>query len=167
MQNQCDGALRSMTSLYLFQGERILLLYRQGSRVVNEVWIASSGGHFEPEELNDARACVLRETREELGLSAEDLAGLRLGYITLRRIGGEIRQNYYFFAELKREPEVGLVSDEGRLQWFSFEELSTLPMPYTARYVLEHYLSKGRREKKLYAGVADADGVRFLELTEF
>ena len=49
----------------------------------------------------------------------------------------------------------------------SDEDIGELPMPYTARYVLEHYLSKGRREKKLYAGVADADGVRFLELTEF
>ncbi|MDO4317340.1 MAG: NUDIX domain-containing protein [Lachnospiraceae bacterium] len=122
MQIQCEGALRSMTSLYLFQGDRVLLLYRQGSRVANEVWIGSAGGHFEAEEQNDAKACVLRELREELGLFEEDLAGLRLGYVTLRRIGGEIRQNYYFFAELKAEPEGGLVSNEGRLQWFSFED---------------------------------------------
>lgn len=31
-------------------------------------------------------------------------------------------------------------------------------MPYTARYVLEHYLSEGRKGNKLYAGVAAPDG---------
>ena len=43
--------LRNMTSLYIFKGDKALLLYRQGSRVVNDMWIGSAGGHFEPEEL--------------------------------------------------------------------------------------------------------------------
>ena len=47
--------LRNMTSLYIFKGDKALLLYRQGSRVVNDMWIGSAGGHFEPEELNDAK----------------------------------------------------------------------------------------------------------------
>ena len=63
-----DGKLRNMTSIYLTQGDKILLLYRQGGRVVSDTWVASAGGHFEPYELNDARACVLRELREEIGL---------------------------------------------------------------------------------------------------
>lgn len=87
MQIQCEGALRSMTSLYLFQGDRVLLLYRQGSRVANEVWIGSAGGHFEAEEQNDAKACVLRELREELGLFEEDLAGLRRSFEALQPNG--------------------------------------------------------------------------------
>lgn len=33
-----------MTSVYLLQGGKMLLLYRQGSRVVNQVWIGSAGG---------------------------------------------------------------------------------------------------------------------------
>lgn len=61
--------LRNMTSLYIFKGDKVLLLYRQGSRVVNDMWIGSAGGHFEPEELNDAKACVLRELNEELELA--------------------------------------------------------------------------------------------------
>ena len=48
--------LRNMTSLYIFKGDKALLLYRQGSRVVNDMWIGSAGGHFEPEELNYAKA---------------------------------------------------------------------------------------------------------------
>ena len=54
-----NGKLRNMTSLYILKDDKVLLLYRQGSRVVNDKWVGSAGGHFEPEELNDARACVL------------------------------------------------------------------------------------------------------------
>ena len=59
------GKLRNMTSIYLLYKGKILLLYRQGSRVVNNVWVGSAGGHFEENELNDARACVLRDLQEE------------------------------------------------------------------------------------------------------
>lgn len=50
-----DGRLRNMSSVYISQGNKMLLLYRQGSRVVNDVWVGSAGGHFEEYELNDAR----------------------------------------------------------------------------------------------------------------
>lgn len=63
-----DGRLRCMTAVYITRGEEMLLLYRVGSRVVAPSW-CGIGGHFEPEELNDARACVLRELREEAGLT--------------------------------------------------------------------------------------------------
>ena len=78
-----DGKLRNMTSIYLFRNQKVLLLYRQGGRVVNNVWTGSAGGHFENGELNDAKACILREMHEELGLLPEDIDGLALRYITL------------------------------------------------------------------------------------
>lgn len=37
-----NGKLRSMTSLYITDADRMLLLYRQGSRVVNNVWIGAA-----------------------------------------------------------------------------------------------------------------------------
>lgn len=58
-----DGKLRNMTSVYIVKNEKVLLLYRQGSRVVNNVWIGSAGGHFENYELNDAKACAIRELK--------------------------------------------------------------------------------------------------------
>lgn len=51
---------------------------------------------FEEFELNDAKACVLREMNEELGLCEDNIRNLSLRYVTLRRTKGEIRQNYYF-----------------------------------------------------------------------
>ena len=96
-----DVKLRNMTSVYLTGEKGILCLYRIGSQVVSNRYIGSAGGHFEPEELNDPKSCVLREMREELGIEEPELEGLRLRYITHRLTGGEIRQNYYFFARLK------------------------------------------------------------------
>jgi len=159
--------LRNMTSVYLLRGNQILLLYREGSKVANHQWVGSAGGHFEECELNDARACVLREIKEELSITEECLVGLQLKYVTLRRTKGEIRQNYYFFANLEREDENELVSNEGILRWFELEELQALEMPFSAKYMIEHYMTIGRYDDMLYVGVADGEQVIFTKLAEF
>ena len=159
------GRLRNMTSLYLVNDENMLLLYRQGGRVVNNVWTGSAGGHFEESELNDSRACVLREMQEELGITEDDIEGLSLRYVTLRRTEKEVRQNYYFFARLKQNLE--LVSNEGTLKWFPIKALHELEMPYTAKYVIEHYLEKGKYTTEMYVGVADGDKVQFIQFPVF
>ena len=41
-----DGKLRKMTSVYLTGEKGILRLYRIGSRVANNKYIGSAGGHF-------------------------------------------------------------------------------------------------------------------------
>ena len=49
-----NGKLRNMTAIYLLKGDKVLLLYRQGGKVVNNVWTGSAGGHFEKEELKES-----------------------------------------------------------------------------------------------------------------
>ena len=159
-----DGKLRNMTAIYLFKNKKVLLLYREGGRVVNNVWTGSAGGHFEDYELNDAKACVLREMNEELGLQPNDVDGLALRYITLRKINGEIRQNYYFFAELKEYVNENMSSNEGVCRWFSLDEISSLAMPFTAKYVIEHFCKEGYLTNTLYVGVTTTDGVGFYDL---
>lgn len=159
------GKLRNMTSIYLFQDDKVLLLYRQGGRVVNNVWTGSAGGHFEDFELNDAKACIMRETREEIGVLEEDLSNLVMKYVTLRNTKGEIRQNYYFFAELNKH--IPLESIEGQLKWFPIDEIADLEMPFTAKYVILHYISEGRYNNKLYGGITTCDEVVFTELEDF
>lgn len=160
-----DGRLRNMTALYLTDGDRMLLLYRVGSRVIEPSWVGV-GGHFEKDELNDARAALLREVREEIGLNEDDLVGLRLRYIALRNKNGEIRQNYYFFAQLAEG--VPLTDcDEGCLEWVRLDELLNRPMPFTAKCVLRHYLTEGRATDALYCAASAADGARFVPLEEF
>lgn len=156
-----------MTAIYLFKGDNVLLLFRQGGRVVNNVWTGSAGGHFEESELNNAKACILRELNEELNLDENDIDNLSMRYVTLRRTNGEIRQNYYFFANLKENVTDDLCSNEGDVKWFSIKDIGILEMPYTAKYVIEHYCVTGRFTDKLYVGVTNEKGVEFIELPEF
>ena len=162
-----NGKLRNMTSVYIMYENKMLLLYRQGGRVVNNVWTASAGGHFEENELNNAKACVLRELEEEIGITEKYLKNLEMRYVTLRRTNGEIRQNYYFFAELYECINSEFVSNEGVLKWFDISELQTLEMPYTAKYVIEHYLEIAMFNDKVYGGIANGEQVVFIELPEF
>lgn len=162
-----NGKLRNMASIYISRGSRMLLLYRQGGRVVNDVWIGSAGGHFETSECNDARACVLRELYEELGMTEKEIENLQLRYVTLRRSGGEIRQNYYFFADLKEGVGEEWTSNEGISRWFERSELSSLEMPFTSKYVIQHYLEAGCQTNALYAGIADGEKLVFTEMPEF
>lgn len=160
-----DIKLRNMTSLYLVNETGVLCLYRIGSRVANNKYVGSAGGHFEKEELNDPMGCVLREMQEELGLGEDDVEGLALRYITHRLVGGEIRQNYYFFARLKEEKS--LSSTEGKLCWVPYEEIPSLEMPVSAKHMILHYVREGRFNEKLYGGITEEDGTKFLEMREF
>lgn len=160
-----DVKLRNMTSVYFVRDEEVLCLFRIGSRVANNRYVGAAGGHFEPEELNDPRKCVLREMREELGLTEMDVDGLTLRYITYRLVEGELRQNYYFFARLKEDRP--LTSTEGNLRWVPFEEVPDLHMPASAKPMLLHYLSQGRFTVDLYAGITEATGTRFVPMAEF
>lgn len=164
---QTFGKLRNMTAIYLTSGEKILLLYRQGGRVVNNIWVASAGGHFEEGELSNAGACVLRELYEELQISEEMLTNLSLRYVTLRRMKNEIWQIYHFFAELKDANAFSLHSNEGKLQWFSLDEIEGLTLSYAAEYVLKHWLKTGRYTADVYGGMSKEDGMIFTELEVF
>ena len=160
-----DGKLRNMTSVYLTGEQGILCLYRIGSRVVSDKYIGSAGGHFEPGELNDARACALRELQEELGLTEADVPDMKLRYITLRSMEGEIRQNYYFFASL--QSDFDLKSTEGNLRWIQEEDFPELKMPVSAKHMILHYLKEGRYTDLRYAGITEEDGTKFIPLIEF
>lgn len=157
--------LRNMTSVYLTGEKGILCLYRVGSRVANNKYIGSAGGHFEPEELNDPEKCVLREMEEELGLHRSDIDGLTLRYITIRYTNGEIRQNYYFFARLREERT--LTSTEGTLRWVPYEEIPDLEMPVSAKHMILHYLKEGRYTEHLYGGITESADTKFVIMEDF
>lgn len=160
-----DGKLRNMTSVYLTGEQGILCLYRIGSRVANNLYVGSAGGHFEQGELNNAKACALREMQEELGLTESDVADLKLRYITMRLKNGEIRQNYYFFGKLISGRE--LESTEGKLHWFTYEEAEHLHMPASAKHMMLHYLKVGRFDDHLYAGITEESGTKFVIMKDF
>lgn len=153
--------LRNMTSLYIVLEDGLLLL-RRNSGIAKNLCTGTAGGHFEPKEMNDPFACLLRETKEELGLKPEDFSEINLRYIALKAVPGEVRQNYYYFAKL-REPQKAesLVSNEGELTKIKFEDILALPMPFCPKFVLDHWLSVGRFDKKLYGGTAEENDLKF------
>lgn len=158
--------LRNMTSIYICHQGKMLMLYRVGSRVVDPSW-CGIGGHFEKEELNDPWACVLRELEEETPLKKDMLQNLTFKYVTLRLKKGEIRQNYYFFADLKDDVSFDFTSDEGSLAWVPLEEVMKKEMPLTAKFMLDHYLKIGQFDQKIYSGTTLEDEMVFTELKEF
>ena len=160
------GKLRNMTSVYLTYNDKVLLLFRQGSRVVNDKWIGSAGGHFEPQELNDAYACAVRVLKDELGVTEDMLADIKLRYLTIYNKPEELRQNYYFFAQLK-DDSVITTSNEGKLKWFSIEDILSLDMPFTSKKVTDHWVKEGRYTDKFYGGVATFNDMVFVEMNEF
>lgn len=159
-----NGKLRNMASVYIRNDDQILLLFRQGPSIVSNMWIGSAGGHFEKDEVNDAKACVLRELQEELGLTDNDIKYISLRYITLRYTDEEIRQNYYFFAELSDSIHKDLISTEGITHWYSIHDLAELTMPFTARHMINHYLETGQYDDALYCGLANSGDVIFEKL---
>ena len=162
-----DGKLRNMTSVYLYDNNgRVLMLYRIGSRAIKDSYIGTAGGHFEKDELNDARKCILRELKEEVNLTENDIENLELKYVTLRYKKDEVRQNYYFFAKLKKS-DIDLKSNEGNLRWCNYNEIKTLDMPHTAKYMIEHYIEEGRFNNYIYGGIAIPSGVKFIQLESF
>lgn len=161
------GNLSNMTSLYILRGDEVLMLYRRGSRaLVRDSWVGV-GGHFEEFELNDARACILREAEEEIGLLPDELADLELRYIAVRAKKKEISQNYYFFAHLKDEAREFDGCSEGDLHWMPLSEAVKLDMPYTAKYVVQHFAETGRFTSDLYVLTATEGGAEIVKAALF
>lgn len=158
-----NGKLRNMATVYIRKGSKMLLLDRIGSRVVKRSW-CGVGGHFKKNELNDAKAAVLREMKEEIGLCEKDLANLALRYVTLRLVDDELRINYYFFADLTEGAIIKKHCKEGILEWVDINEINGRKMPYTAQYVIEHYLKTGINTNVLYCVIVDNEHVNITPL---
>jgi 8-oxo-dGTP diphosphatase len=147
-----------MTSVYLVRANRVLLLYRTGSRAIADSWVGI-GGHVEPAELTDPTAAALRELHEEIGVSANQLTDLSLRYVALRDAGSEVRTTYYFTATLAEGAVTPTECLEGDLRWFDLStDPSDLEMPPTAKIAFTHWLTTGRHDDALRFITLDASG---------
>lgn len=148
--------LRAMASAYLENDGAFLLMKRSEVRqFAPGIW-ATVGGHMEPDEIGDPRAACLREIREETGLSEEQISGLALRYIILRRSGEEIRVQYVFFGHADSRG-VG-ATDEGELQWIKRGELLDRRLSYTSKATLEHFLQTNGQVSDILVGTVSAEG---------
>lgn len=133
---------------------------------VGDIWYNFGIAESARLEYKEYEACVLRELEEELSITKDMIIDLELKYVTLRR-KEELRQNYYFFAKLPNGTSMELNSDEGVLKWFPIEQINELKMPFSAQFVIRHYLKTGRYDNAVYSGIANGQTVVFVELTDF
>ena len=144
--------LRNISSIYILNNDEILLMKKRSSKLfLGELWCAV-GGHFENIELNDPKACIIRELLEETSLNASDINDLTLKYITIRKKDNEIRQQYIYFANLFNKTAKLSECDEGELHWVKINEMEKLKMSYTNTQCLEHYFLTGINDNLIYAG---------------
>ncbi len=74
----------------------------------------------------------------------------------MRMAGGEIRQQYIYFAS-PANPDIRLIAcDEGQTMWIDAAGLLSLPMPVTNAACLEHYLHTGKNDDLFYLLAMDA-----------
>lgn len=158
-----NGKLRNMATIYIKNNDKVLLLDRIGSMVVSRSW-CGIGGHFEQCELNDAKAAVLREMNEEIGITENDLDNLCLKYIALRFVKDELRINYYFFADLKNDANINYDCDEGILDWVDFADLNNRKIPYTAQIIMKHYTEIGMNTNDFYTVSVDDENVTIVPM---
>lgn len=141
-----------MTSTWIHRDDEVLLLLRQGSRVIPDSYVGI-GGHLEPDEADDPQRGALRELEEEVGLSAGDLSEFGLRCVAMRDMGHELRINYYFAARLRDDRAAPTSCTEGELRWFALDSrFDELPMPPTGRAALADWIAHGR----------PTDGIRFV-----
>jgi 8-oxo-dGTP diphosphatase len=153
-----------MTSVFLTRDDRVMLLYRERSAVIDDSWVGI-GGHIEPEELGDPAVAALRELHEETGLRHEDVSNLSLRYVALRDTGDELRWTYYFTASLRPGVRAPTECPEGKLEWFDLSsDPPRLNMPPTAQVAFDHWLRYGRHDTQARAIVMTSDGPQTLPL---
>lgn len=114
--------MHNSTLCYLVKDGKVLMLHRVKKKndINHDKWIGI-GGKFEPEEAPEE--CILRETKEETGLT---LTSWRCrGVVTFLQEGGEGEYMYLFTAD-DFTGEL-IECDEGDLQWVSMEFLDALP----------------------------------------
>lgn len=114
--------MHNSTLCYIVKDGKVLMLHRvkKQNDINHDKWIGI-GGKFEFEESPDE--CILRETKEETGLT---LTSWRCrGVVTFLTEGGEGEYMYLFTAD-EFTGEL-MECDEGELEWVSLDFLDELP----------------------------------------
>lgn len=111
------------TLCYIEKDDRYLMLHRVKKKndVNHDKWIGI-GGHIEPGETPEA--CILREAREETGLTLLDCRYRGVVDFYSDKYPSE---QMHLFTATEYEGEI-ITCDEGNLEWIGKKDLLALPM---------------------------------------
>ena len=123
-------------------GSKVLLLKRGlHKKLAPGLW-AGIGGHMELSDIENPRALNLietcyREVYEETGIEKSSIKNLKLRYIAVRKVDGEISWHHHYIGEL--DAEISLPDcDEGELHWVDKRDIIDLPMTTLVKEALRH-----------------------------
>ena len=112
------------TLCYVTRGDEVLMLHRVKKKndINKDKWIGI-GGKFEADETPDE--CLLREAKEETGLTLTDYA--YRGIVTF--VSDEWGTEYmHLFTANGYDGEINYDCDEGELEWVKKEDVENLPI---------------------------------------
>ena len=120
-------------------GREVLLHLRQNTGYQDGTWDIAGSGHVDAGET--ARQALVRESREELLLSAEpeDAVFAHLCHRPENADGRSYYDIYFFLPRYRGEPAIGEPEKCAELRWFSVDALPE-NMPPTRRDALLHAL---------------------------
>ena len=136
---------RITAGAFLVCNDKILLMKRGLDKELAPGFWANIGGHMDLGDITNPRALNLEETcyrevKEETGIDKSDIRSLALRYITMRKDGLEIRLNYHYIGNVKNELPVP-AHDEGEFFWVYKKEIHNLPMTFSVKQTLTHWLT--------------------------
>ena len=118
-----DGNLRNMASIYLYdENSNFLMLYRIGSKAIKDSYIGTAGGHFEKEELNNAKACILRELKEELGVTFKPEEAIFLKEVKRERVPQNFKDLWLFKKDINIEDLTFPDGEATEAKWVNIDE---------------------------------------------
>lgn len=137
--------VRQMATAFLLNNNKVLMMKKSESQFYNGEFWSGLGGHLEPKELNSPKEACLREIYEESGITATDIADIKLKYIQLRIKEDEIRQQFVYFG--KTDSKEVIPSEEGELHWVNIQELRKLHMSSIIHFMLNRYIQNPNVEE--------------------
>lgn len=155
---------RLLAGAFLIKDGHFLMMKRSETRAFYPgVW-GAVGGHLEPNEINEPRAACLREIYEETGITEDDLTGLDLRYIALRRQDTEIRVLYTYMGYAKTYAYEDK-TDEGTLHWIKKEDVLDRECSFVHRRALAHFMEHEKDTRVMAGAVRLVDNEPVLEWT--
>jgi 8-oxo-dGTP diphosphatase len=148
--------LENLAGAFLFNNGSYLLSQRSpNKKVAPNLW-SYVGGHMEENEINEPYKALIREIKEETGITEDLLSDLKLRYILMEKAETIIYQSHVYFGNVKTEKFTD--TDEGKLYWIKEEELLQREFSTSFQKMLEHYLSHKNEPNTIYIGVLSGNG---------
>lgn len=144
--------IKLLTAVFIFNGDRVLLLKRSKTKKFLPGKMVGIGGHVEPGETTDLLLSSLREVEEETKIKRGMLSDFKyLGILSFSDFNGLEGHSYFFSAEINDIKDLDLSCPDGQLNWYPVRQLPKLNFCEDTKKAIP-YLLKAKRLRKIFRG---------------